>query len=265
MISGRTRVFALLGNPVQHSRSPAIHNAAFRALGLDAVYVAIPAESAEMPPLMRALARTGGGGNVTIPHKVMAAAIVRAHSGAPLATCNTFWGEAGELVGDDTDGIGIRAGFDALGRPPGAWLIIGTGGSAVAAALMAKSLGVPVGIRSRSTARAVALAGRLRALGVSESVGGPVGLVVNCTPLGLDPADPPPIPVDEIPAGAAGLDLAYGSVETTWVRRLKADGRRAVDGREILVVQGAAAFERWFPGTKAPVEVMRAAMAGRTG
>ncbi len=265
MISGRTRLFALLGNPVQHSLSPAMHNAAFRALGLDAVYVALPVEAAEVPSLMGALARTGGGGNVTIPYKLMAAAIVRAPTALPLATCNTFWGEAGELVGDDTDGIGIRAGFDSVGRPSGAWLIVGTGGSAVAAGLVAKSLGVAVGIRSRSAERAAALAGRFRGLGVSESVGEPVGLVVNCTPLGLDPADPPPMPIEQIPAGAAGLDLAYGSVETTWVRRLKAAGRRAVDGREVLVAQGAAAFERWFPGAKAPVEVMRAAVAGRTG
>ena len=69
MISGRTRVFALLGNPVGHSLSPAMHNAAFQALGLDAVYVALPCEASELVVLMRMLARSGGGGNITIPHK----------------------------------------------------------------------------------------------------------------------------------------------------------------------------------------------------
>ncbi len=265
MISGRTRVFALLGNPVGHSLSPAMHNAAFKALGLDGVYVALPCEAAELAPLMRMLARSGGGGNLTLPHKRNAATIVRPRGGGLLASCNTFWGEAGELVGDDTDTIGIRAGFEQLGRPAGIWLILGTGGSAAAAAIAAGGLGVPVAIRSRSGERRDALADQLRTLGVAVGPERDVGMVVNCTPLGLDPGDPDPMPVDQIPVGAAVLDLVYGRADTAWVRRAKAAGHRAADGREVLVAQGAAAFERWFPRSRAPVEVMRAAVAGRAG
>ncbi|MBK9693402.1 MAG: hypothetical protein IPO73_17250 [Gemmatimonadetes bacterium] len=69
MISGRSRVFAILGDPVAHSLSPAMHNAAFHALGLEAVYVPLRAAAAEVPVLLHALARAGGGGNVTVPHK----------------------------------------------------------------------------------------------------------------------------------------------------------------------------------------------------
>lgn len=265
MISGRTRVFALLGNPVGHSLSPVMHNAVFQALGLDAVYVALPCEADEVGALMRMLARSGGGGNITIPYKRQAAAWVRPSSGTVLVTCNTFWGEAGEVVGDDTDGVGIRAGFEQLGRPAGTWLILGTGGSAVATGLAAGALGAPVAIRSRSAERRDALADQLRTLGVAAGSEQEIGLVVNCTPLGLGPRDPAPMPVDQIPAGAAVLDLVYGWAETDWVRRAKAAGRRAIDGREVLVAQGGAAFERWFPRATAPIEVMRAAVAGRAG
>ena len=101
MIGGRSRVFAILGEPVAHSLSPAMHNAAFRALGLDAVYVALRASAADVPHLIRALARAGGGGNVTVPHKEVAAQAVdqpgdRVRS---LGACNTFWGGEGGARG----------------------------------------------------------------------------------------------------------------------------------------------------------------------
>ncbi len=264
MISGRTRVFALLGNPVSHSLSPAMYNAAFRALGLDAVYVALRCEASELEPLMRGLARAGGGGNVTIPHKRGAAGLVRPTGGALLG-CNTFWSEGGELIGDDTDSLGIRAVFERLGSPAGSWLVLGSGGSAVAAAVAAGSVGATVAIRSRSAGRRAALTAQLRTLGIPVGPETGIGLVLNCTPLGMDHADPLPLPVGDIPVGAAVLDLVYGRPETQWVRQARAAGHRAADGQEVLIAQGAAAFERWFPDAKAPVEVMRAAVAGRLG
>ncbi len=265
MISGRTRVFALLGNPVGHSLSPAMYNAAFQALGLDAVYVALRCEAAELGSLMRGLAGAGGGGNVTIPHKRGAAILVRPLAQNPLASCNTFWGEGGELVGDDTDTLGIRAVFDQLGRPEGTWLVLGSGGSAIAAVLAAESVGAAVAIRSRSAGRRAALAAQLRTLGVTVGPETGIGLVLNCTPLGMDPGDPLPLAVSEIPSGAAVLDLVYGRPETRWVGQARAAGHRAADGQEVLIAQGAAAFERWFPDLRAPIEVMRAAVAGRLG
>ncbi|HSE66988.1 MAG TPA: hypothetical protein VLB12_08380, partial [Gemmatimonadales bacterium] len=99
MIGGSTRVFAILGDPLKHSLSPAMHNAAFRALGLDAAYVPLRCHSADVPGLLTTLARAGGGGNITIPHKETGAkAITRPTDRVQrLGACNTFWGEDGSV------------------------------------------------------------------------------------------------------------------------------------------------------------------------
>jgi len=104
VIDGSTRVFAILGDPVAHSLSPAMQNAAFRVLGLPAVYVALRCVPADVPGLMRALSRAGGGGNVTVPHKEVAAQAVdrRREIVDRIGACNTFWGEEGACVGDNT-------------------------------------------------------------------------------------------------------------------------------------------------------------------
>jgi len=261
MISGRSRVFALLGAPVAHSLSPLMHNAAFRALGLDAVYVAIDCAAADVPTLMTALARNGGG-NLTVPFKRLGAQVVAGMGERRLVSCNTFWGLSGRLVGDETDSVGIYHAWQRLGSPLGPWLLIGTGGSALAAAVAATKAGAAVSIRSRAPARAATFAAEVAALGTSlATAGAEPRVVVNCTPLGLTPNDPLPIPAESVPKDATSLDLVYARGGTPWVRALIARGVRAEDGREVLVGQGAAAFERWFPESRAPVEVMRAALA----
>ena len=108
MIDGSTRVFAILGDPVAHSLSPAMQNAAFRVLGLQAAYVPSRCTPDDLPGLLRALSRAGGGGNVTVPHKEPAARRGRSSQPAAerLGACNTFWGEDGASVGDNTDVAG---------------------------------------------------------------------------------------------------------------------------------------------------------------
>ncbi|MBA3496426.1 MAG: shikimate dehydrogenase, partial [Gemmatimonadales bacterium] len=125
MIDGSTRVFAVLGDPVAHSLSPAMHNAAFRVLGLRAVYVALRVDAGTVPALMRGLSHAGGGGNVTIPHKELAAQAVDRREPAVerLAACNAFWGEDGAIVGDNTDVPGLLAALDHLEAPPGNWML----------------------------------------------------------------------------------------------------------------------------------------------
>ena len=259
-------MFALLGDPVDHSVSPAMHNAAFRALGLDAVYVALQVAEDRLPVMMDGLATAGGGGNVTSPHKAAAArALDPADPGSDrrstnLESCNTFWGAAGHLVGASTDGIGMLHAFDILGRPGGDWLVIGTGGSAVTAVAAAATAGARVVVQSRDAARARRLEADAVRSGATLGGDGPIGLVLNCTPLGLGSADPAPLGVAGWPPGAVALDLVYRPGYTGWVRALRAAGIRAIDGREVLVAQGAASFELWFPKLKAPVEVMRAAV-----
>lgn len=260
MISGRTRVFALLGNPVAHSLSPAMHNAAFQALGLDVVYFALRCDAGQVPALMETLCQAGGGGNLTVPHKRLGARVARAAEPGPWIACNTFWEDQGSVIGASTDAVGILAGWDHLGRPPGAWLIVGTGGSAAGAAQAAVLAGAPVMVRSRSAERRLGFEAECRSLGVVVDDAAPAGLVLNCTPLGLKDTDPIPLAVTELPPGAAVLDLVYRRGETRWVGAVRAAGRRAVDGRVVLLAQGVAAFQRWFPRVRAPAEVMDAAL-----
>jgi shikimate dehydrogenase len=265
--SASTRVFAVLGDPVGHSLSPAMHNAAFRVLGLDAVYVALRCMLDDVPAMMRVLARQGGGGNVTVPHKRTAAlAVTRASELVNrLGACNTFWGDGDELCGDNTDVAGVLSALEWLGVPEGPWLVLGTGGSAHAAAAAAIVAGARLAVRSRDAVRARDFMTWAMGLGAT-----PAGLeecvaCINATPLGLGDDDPQPLTCDEMPAARVALDLVYRPGETPWVHACRGRGLRAADGREMLIAQGAAAFERWFPSKRAPVDVMRAAVHGRLG
>jgi len=207
VIDGNTRVYALLGDPVAHSLSPAMQNAAFRALGLRAVYVALRCDSSDVAHLIRALTRAGGGGNVTIPHTEAAALAVDRRFGEAeeVGACNVFWGEDGAVVGGNTD-----------------------------------------------------IEGLMRAL--EPAAPRECGMVVNATPLGLRSDDPLPLDPGLAPQAAVAFDMVYRTGETPWVRAMRAAGRRAADGRGMLVAQGAGALERWFPGVAAPTEIMRAAV-----
>ncbi|HEU5219588.1 MAG TPA: hypothetical protein VFU23_13090, partial [Gemmatimonadales bacterium] len=246
-IGGSTRVYALLGDPVAHSLSPAMHNAAFRALGLDAVYVALRCTEPALAGAMDALLRQGGGGNVTIPHKEAAAALLAGRGDCDLPICNTFWSENGVTQCAETDSEGIFTALDRLGSADGAWCLIGTGGSARAALRAAQRAGVGVAVRSRSAERGAQLRGTARAAAIPEADPGACSVVINCTPLGLSSGDPLPVHPDELPAARLALDLVYRRGETEWVRAMRAAGCAAADGREVLVEQGAAAFERWYP------------------
>jgi shikimate dehydrogenase len=263
-IGGATRVYALLGDPVAHSLSPAMHNAAFRALGLDATYVTLRCHASALRSLMETLTRQGGGGNVTIPHKEAAARVLDvAEDGGDL--CNTFWGGGGGIHGAETDSVGVLGALTRLEGLQGDWCVIGTGGSARAVLRAALRCGVRIGVRSRTQGRAEAF-GRLAAdAGITLAQPAECRVVINCTPLGLEARDPEPASPAELPLAEVALDLVYRRGETPWVRSMRAAGRRAADGREVLVEQGAAAFERWFPGRTAPREVMRAAVRRALG
>jgi len=259
---GRTRVFALLGDPVAHSLSPAMQNAAFRVLGLDAAYVPLPCTADQVPVLMQTLAAAGGGGNVTLPHKGAAARAVARPTErvTALEVCNTFWWEADQLAGDTTDVEGVQAAIRHVQGEADAWLVIGTGGSARAALEAARMAGARIAVASRDPSRAadfLALAGKR---GVGTAVGEEAGLVINATPLGMRPGDPLPSLPAATPLAQAVVDLVYRAGETEWVAAQRRAGRRAVDGREVLLAQGAAALRRWFPRVSPPVDVMRAAL-----
>jgi len=262
VIGGKTRVLAILGDPVSHSLSPAMHNAAFRALGLDAVYVALRARANDVPTLMRALASAGGGGNVTVPHKEAAARAVTRPSErvAGLGACNTFWGGDGELHGDNTDVEGILAALDQLEAPATAWLIAGTGGGGRSAVAAALERGAGVSIRSRETGRRQEFEQWAVGKGATLATAGECEVLINATPLGLKPGDHLPLAIDVAPRAQVAFDMVYGRGETPWIRQMRNEGLRASDGRAMLIAQGVAAFRRWFPEEDPPTEVMRAAV-----
>lgn len=259
-IDGRTRVFALLGDPVAHSLSPAMYNAAFRMLGMEAVYVALRCSARALGPLMESLVQQGGGGNVTVPHKSSAAEALKQLGGPDLPICNTFWGNGAGITGTETDSHGIQAALAELDVRGGDWLLIGAGGSAKAALCAAKRAGARVAIRSRDPAKGTALLALARDLDVPEASAESCKVFINCTPLGLGAADEMPLDPELVPEDGVALDLVYRKGETPWVRALRDLGRRAADGRTVLIEQGAASFERWFAEQAAPREVMRAAV-----
>jgi shikimate dehydrogenase len=274
-LSGRTRVFALLGDPVSHSLSPIFQNAGIHAAGLDAVYVALRTSADDLPALLRGLARAGGGGNVTVPHKGIAAAGVEHPTEAVLRTgaCNTFWLEDGRVCGDNTDVAGFAAAARQLlgGATTGARvLLIGAGGAAAAAleALVLDGAG-RVTILNRSAERAATLRDRYPTSGRTTLIvesdrrrlsGESFDLAVNATSLGLRPTDSLPLEADDGVKVGAALDLVYSPVETRWVQEMRSWGVPSADGLEMLLQQGAAAFERWWGGMEAPLEAMRSAL-----
>ncbi|MDZ4674605.1 MAG: shikimate dehydrogenase [Gemmatimonadota bacterium] len=260
MITSRTRLFALLGRPVGHSLSPAMHNAAFRALGIDAVYLAMDCAGELVAPLMRGIAAAGGGGNITVPHKAAAAEALADPGDITDAVCNTFWQADGVLRGANTDPEGIVQALGVLGVSSGRWLVVGTGGSARGVLAAAATMGARMAVQSRSPANAESLRAVATRLGVGLADAVECDVVINTTPLGLTPGDPVPVSLGELPGVRTVLDLVYARGETALVRTARALGLRAADGRGVLLGQGAAAFRHWFPGVVPPIEVMQAAL-----
>lgn len=273
-VSSATRVFALLGDPVRHSLSPTLHNAAFRAAGIDAVYVAVRCDEHALPGLLRGIALAGGGGNVTVPHKTTAVAALDDASAAVLATgaCNTFWLDGNRVRGDNTDVEGFaRAALSVVPVLSGLEvLVLGAGGGAAAAVRALLEHGAArITVLARSPDRASRLAAHQDPAGAVVKLAGSEAslrdagfdLIVNATPLGLRPEDPPPIGLDRLRAAGAVVDMTYRPGGTSWVRQASALGLPACDGMRMLVAQGAAAFRDWF-GVDPPVAAMQAAVPG---
>ena len=275
-ISSSTRVLTLLGDPVAHSFSPIIQNAAFHSAGVDGVYVAVRCAPDDLFGFMRGLSRAGGGGNITLPHKEKAAAVVDVASEAVRRTgaCNTFWGGPdGRVHGDNTDVDGFRRAAKAfVGSLRNMRVLLLGAGGAARATLMAllEEDAHEVLMLNRSVERARAVARRIggahaRVVPLAEELRGQnFDLVVNATRLGMSPDDPSPLDFELLSRAGAAMDLVYGRHVTPFVRAAEDFGVRATDGSEVLVQQGAVSFERWW-GERAPVEHMREALLRSRG
>lgn len=263
----------LLGHPVSHSLSPAFQNAALRQAGLPLVYEARDVAPDDLASTLETLVSQRAAGNVTIPHKdaVARACAVRTALAERAGAVNTFWvDEQGRLVGDNTDVAGFEALADVVGvvRAGAVVACIGSGGAASAVcAAVERWPGAVVRLFGRSLERRAALAARFDACvqlaGSLDDALLDATVIVNATPVGMRDDDLP-VSIAVLPRDARVMDLVYRPGETRWVREARTAGHRAADGCEMLLQQGAAAFERWFHRPP-DVDVMRAALARATG
>jgi shikimate dehydrogenase len=266
LLTGETRLVGLLGNPVSHSLSPRMQNAAFAARGLDWAYVPLPVEPEDLEAAVLGLAALGfAGANVTIPHKTAIVSFCDELDGVAerSGSVNTLVVRDARVLGSSTDGLAVT---DAVAAEGARVLVVGAGGAAIAVAVALLDAGAAgVTVAARDTDRAHALAARLLALFPEHDVAAAEAwppeaagatLIVNATPLR-----------DELPvkpgAGQGVVDLAYrpcGDATALVEAAREAGCDPVVDGREVLVRQGAASFERWT-GVTAPVDVMRFAIS----
>ena len=283
MTTDRTTPFALLGHPVGHSLSPAMHNAAFQVLGLRAHYSLIDVAPGDIPRTLENLrARKFGGVNVTIPHKEAAFRFLASRhslsdSARVLRAVNTIvFRPDGSLFGDNTDAPGfldaLKEAFHASPRGKHI-LLLGCGGAGRAVALTCAMQGA-----SSLTVADLHLAARRRLLLALRKTapGLPVSgvsldprrlaarsrecdLVIHATPVGMHPGDPSLLPAQSFRKGQLVFDLIYNPAETPLLATARAAGARTANGLGMLLHQGARAFHRWT-GRRPPVPAMRTAL-----
>jgi len=272
-VRGTTRVYGILGDPVSHSRSPAMQNAAFTALGIDAVYVPFPVAADDLEATMAGLHAAGVAGlNVTVPHKEAAArfALRLRPRARACGAANTLIRTAHGWIGDNTDGAGLLAslaehGFDPRGKNV---LLIGAGGSARSVAhAFARAATRLLIVANRTPKRALDLVATLRRRDTyaadlrvlaNPEVLGRVDLVVNCTSTSLGSGALPKIHFADTRRDVLCCDLMYGTT-SRFLAEARRARRRALDGTGMLLHQGALAFTLWT-GKSAPVAVMRTAL-----
>jgi len=255
--AGRFKVF-LVGKGIAYSRSPDMHNAAFRALGLDWTYELLDLEPAGLAKAVAGLrAPDVRGANVTIPYKQ---AVMGQLDGVdPEAmrsrAVNTIVNDSGRLAGSNTDVAAIRAAVDELGvKPRGATVVIlGAGGAARATAVALEGAHLTFASRHPDD---VDVPGHVVAWDDPNlpTLTHSADLLVNATPLGR--RDEMPLRPAALPRSGAVIDLVYVSGGTPLVRKARSLGLRTADGWGILLAQGARSFEMWT-GRQAPLDVMR--------
>ena len=269
-----TRVFCILGYPVGHSRSPAMHRAAFEATGIDAVYVPFEVPPARLPEAIAGVRALGiAGGNVTLPHKEAVLSLLDEveDDARAIGAVNTIVRERERLVGTNTDAPGlvaalVEAGCDPRGRT---CVVLGTGGAARAAVVgLARAGASAVRVWGRHEERAHRLVESVAATAAAASVTPDLrrafdhaDLVIQATSATLENSPTAEsfaaaLPWDALPPHAVVNDLVYEPRETTVLRAARTRGLRTVDGLAMLAHQGALAFSRWT-GVDAPLPVMR--------
>ena len=273
-VSGKTKICALIGDPVEHTMSPAMHNLAFQEMGLDYLYIPLRVALEQLPQAVAGLkALNVAGFNVTIPHKV---AIMPLLDGLdPLAekigAVNTVVNSNGELRGYNTDAEGfyrvlLEQGFSPQGKNV---VLLGAGGAARAIAFILAEKGASLTILNRqqeldwaeNIARFILddLQKEVKVfeLGdIAKALPG-VDLLVNATSVGMSPAhDISPVPAPLLEKVPAVFDIVYNPLKTKLLKEAAAAGAKTITGIDMLAWQGALSFEKWV-GKAAPVDLMR--------
>ncbi|MGD9496632.1 MAG: shikimate dehydrogenase [Armatimonadota bacterium] len=281
-----TRLVGVIGWPIEHSLSPAMHNAALREMGLNWVYLAFAVRPEHVGEAVRGVRGLGLVGlNVTIPHKsaVLEHLDEVGESVEALGVANTIvHTEDGRLIGHNTDGEGFvrslqERGHDVAGR---AVALLGAGGSARSVAFACARAGArSIAVLNRTVGRAEAVAELVRKRGgLAAAVALPISgeearqaveaadVVIDCTPVGMYPhADVEPvIPGVWLHQGQVVVDLTYNPLETVMLRAAAEAGAATVDGAGMLVHQGAISLQYWT-GRQPPVETMRRALLEALG
>jgi shikimate dehydrogenase len=259
-INGHTKIFGILGRPVTHSLSPAMHNAAFKHLNINAVYAAFPVT--DLPQAVAGLRGLAiGGVSVTIPFKEEIIALIDEldSQAAKIGAVNTVVNRNGRLTGYNTDWLGavtaLQARISLTGRHV---LILGAGGASRAIAYGIIQEGGRVTLTDVDQARATALVKDLAAEAISPDAVDRCAatILVNATPVGMVPnIDGIPIAPDLLGRFEVVMDIVYQPLTTRLLKEAQVRGAATIDGLQMLIHQATAQFELWT-GQQAPAEIM---------
>jgi len=279
-ISGKTRVCGIIGDPIEHTLSPVMHNAAFEELNLDFVYVAFRVRREELrEAIIGARSLDVLGLNVTMPHKnaVMRYLDEIDPTARSIGAVNTILNDEGRLMGYNTDGIGALKALKENGITPNGkkLLLLGAGGAGKAIAFHAARELEELVILNRTPQKAKKLAEVLRrefnkkingnalSTEIIEEELRDADILVNATSVGMHPdIDQSLVPPSPLRPDLCVMDIVYNPLETKLAKDAKAVGAKVVSGIEMLVYQGAASFEIWT-NRPAPVEVMKQAVLNK--
>ncbi len=263
------QVFGLIGNPVSHSLSPPMHEAAYRELGMNARYVTFEPQPTDLETAIEGAQALGIRGlNVTIPFKRDVLDLCEPDALASrIGAVNTLDFRRGKPSGHNTDAAGVtRAlahhGVSLAGRA----VVVGAGGAGRAAAFALADEGMEVVIANRTVESAHELATEIEGasgygLDELDRTVGEADVLVNATSVGME-SDESPVPPEALHGDLAVLDAVYSPIETRLLREADSVGATTIDGAWMLLYQGVESFERWT-GHEAPVEVMNDALRAR--
>jgi len=272
-IDSKTRLYALIGNPVEHSFSPLMHNAAFHSLDLNCVYLPLQVKSDDLGGAIEGIKSLGIlGFNVTLPHKVSIIKFLDKidPKAVDIGAVNTVVNKKRKLIGYNTDGIGALAALkgenvDLAGKKV---VLLGAGGAAKTLSFYiapsVKKLVVLNRTKSKATSLATAIKKRLHINVVgrelnSESLSRELvdtDLLINTTSVGMYPKiDETLVDKSLIKPDMTVFDIVYNPLETRLLREAKAVGAKGINGIKMLIYQGAFSFELWI-GEKPPIDLM---------